>query len=308
MDDRTCFSIKTPYSDERIYCCVFGSQGIEFGINAYIGTDGVFFYNKVLSGEAVKNPVFALEMDAFTLLLEDKKTIEKSSFKRLQKSGVEYSDDKIPNIQRYSPGYYPRNLNGNETKIMICIIEQTIEVVKRIIIEPQLLYEKEDKIFTRLAEIKNDEIKWHDEYLELDDVLHTDSILYISPMQIANIKEECEIIDDEWHYGSFISPHPVKERNKEPYFPRVIFCVNANSGMILDSFLIKPNEKNENIQKQLANTFHKLGVIPKSVKAKPEKISFQLAAISHYLNFDFELDDDLPEVDSVIEHLVNMPN
>jgi len=308
MNEQDCFSIKTPYSDERVYCCVFGSEGIEFGINAYIGTDGLMFYTKILTGEAEKNPAFTLEMDAFVLLLEDKEDIEKDSLKCLQKSGVKYSDDKIPNIQRYKPGVFPRNLNANETKIMICIIEQVIEVTKRVIIEPRLLNKKGGKIFTRVLEEKNGEKIWHDEYLEPVEVDAADMILRISPEQMFDLKSECEIIDEEWHYGSFISPHPVKEGNKEPYFPRVVICVSGNNPeMLVDMFLIKANEKDKNIQKHFIDTFNKLGVIPKSVKTKPEKVFFQLATIAQFLNVDFDMKIKLPEIEDAINYLANMP-
>jgi hypothetical protein len=106
----------------------------------------------------------------------------------------------------------------------------------------------------------------------------------------------------------FMFPAPVRDEGDRPYFPHMLLMVDAVSGMILGSDLLKPFPSLEatwgSVPEDLAAQFSRVGQLPEKVSVDSELLFQLLEPLASEAGFELELSPSLPGLDKVRDDLL----
>ena len=116
FNDTDLVAVEIPDSEERGYCVVLGSGGIERGLAVYRGDQGLVAFLAMMTGAVDPGSLDALNItNAVSATLCDREELDKKDRDTIRSLGLRYRGrGRWPLFQAYEPGYFPWRVNADE--------------------------------------------------------------------------------------------------------------------------------------------------------------------------------------------------
>jgi len=172
MGDEELFAVKNPETGETAYCCVMGRMGEFLGLAAYLGSDGLDTFFQIQSGQISPDDPDSLYLQrALMVSYEDREDIADEDYDVMRGLGLRFrGQNRWPLFRSLLPHYYPWFLEKDEAQFLTVILEQALDVCKRLKNEPELLIPASfGEIFIRIPEKTVEGLEWKDGWIDPDD-------------------------------------------------------------------------------------------------------------------------------------------
>jgi hypothetical protein len=211
-------------------------------------------------------------------------------------------------FRTYRPSFFPWFLESGEARFLSVALEQLADVAPRFREDSSLLESSGGEGYLLRAP-----------HREGETLLWEDASTDISPLDAPPIEVEVEVSKMEalgqlprrgvrLEVDFFMFFAPVRDEGDRPYFPHMLLTVDAESGMILGSELLKPFPSLEamwgSVPEDLADQLSGMELLPEKVSVDSELLFELLEPLAVEVDFELELLPSLPSVDTVREELL----
>jgi len=290
-------AIELPHYQDFAYCSVLGQLGEEFGLAVYLGDEGLFSLQKILSDKTDEE--FLYEQRCLHLSLSDRNELTDADYELLIENGFRYRGKKQwPMLRSFIPGYFPWFLEEPEAEILTDVLEQLCDVLARVRDGELVITQHSDQFFARVFE----DAQWVDHTLFIKRNKKTEAS--VIPFSVFNDDLLRSLKDNngigaslEIHW--FTLPSPVQEReNERPYFPKVLVMLDAKSGIVFAHELLNPIEcqQPQIVQTVVLNMLQQAQVNPKEVFIKHEELYRILSPLFKKLTTPIKKVVNLPQI------------
>jgi hypothetical protein len=268
MDEDDIFGFKMPKTGDLGFVSVMGTLGEHLSVAVYQGIKGLNGFWKMQDLGPNLTPEFVLQVPQLQASFEDREIITNEDRSIMKTLGLKFRGAQAwPQFRSYRPGCLPWYLEQAEAEMLICGLEQTLEVAPRIKDEPDILFptDSDDDYLLRVSENG----VWKDSQVSVDlpaeqsiklqmNLRALDALKQMLPGS-AIIEVDCSMMSE-----------PVQENRKErPFFPYMLMLAEHDSGFILGTDLLQPfptiEEMWGEVPMRVVETLAK-GIAPKEIQ------------------------------------------
>ncbi len=311
IEELDVFGVEDPESKEIGFVSIMGSLGEHLAVAVYRGIEGLYGF-----WELSEPPYDAgdyqqiLEIPNLQASFENRDALTKEDRKIIDELGLKFRGrNSWPMFRSFRPGFVPWYLTAAEARFLICMLEQTIDVLLRAEEDPMLLEpEDENALLLRKRYKKGNSYRWRDTIwvdpdIELEPITATVDLSLLNSLKgIPEQRSPLEI-------DLFMSPGAIAEKGGRPYFPYILMLVETEQAMIVGTKLIPPlpdlktmwTEVPTHILEELYNARY----LPEQIIVSSDMLYGYLEQISDYLNVPIEFEEVLPACDEARESLIN---
>jgi hypothetical protein len=239
MDEDDIFGFRIPETGELGFVSVMGTLGEHYAIAIYRGIEGLDGFWKMQEFGPKLTPEFVLQVPQLQLSFEDREMITNEDRSIMKTLGLKFRGAQAwPQFRSFHPSCLPWYLEQSEAEMLICGLEQTLDVAPRFEDDPDLLFPtgSDDDYLLRVSE----KGIWKDSQIHIDpppaqtielqmNLQALDALKGMLPGS-AIIEVDCTMMSE-----------PVQENRKErPYFPYMLLLAEHDSGFILGTELLTP--------------------------------------------------------------------
>ena len=297
MYDSDVFGVQNPEDGEIGYCCIMGNMKEVFALAVYQGTEGLEGLLKLQSGEIGNvDTDAARNQKCLMASFEDRDYLQKNDLQLIKKLGLKYRGrNEWPMFRSYLPGYFPWFLTGKEAIFLTYALEQAIDVALRFKKNEGLLTPAgQDKYMVRVPEKIEDIILWEDMWMSpppLEKTTPSDN--RVDEIRIQRIKSKAVRTDALWEIEIALSPAPVCEKNKRPYFPRLLVAMDHRSKMALDFQLFEISDDFSEFRDHILGFLEKFNMLPQEILVGRDETLQMITPIASRLNIHVRADQEL---------------
>ena len=253
MYDSEVFGVKDESYKDIGYCCVLGKRMEVFALVVYLGTEGLNAHQKMQSGELGNDTMEVLHIQKSLMAsFKNHQLLEEKDLRIIKELRLKFrGPKKWPMFRSYEPGYAPWHLTKKEAKFLTLVLEQTIEVAKRLRENDDLLIPPRKGLYlVRVSRKQGKKIEWKDEWLAptpIDqsmpesDEQETPAVP-LNEIRLHKIQQNTSRKNQSWEIDCFYASSAVTDKER-PYFPILYLCVDSESSFILDFNLFKDREE-----------------------------------------------------------------
>ena len=140
MWDTNIFGVQNPVTGEIGYCCIMGGAGEHFALAVYQGSEGLYGYLTLQSGEKPSLQDILSLQKLLMASFEDRNLLQKEDIQLTKKIDLKFSGpNSWPLFRSYQPGYHPWHLTGEEARYLTLCLWQAIDVSLRFKGDPEKL-------------------------------------------------------------------------------------------------------------------------------------------------------------------------
>jgi hypothetical protein len=308
MEESDIFGIQMSETGELGFVSVMGMLGEHFAVAVYQGAKGLGgFWNMHSQGRKL-TPEFVLQIPQLQASFEDREMISKEDREVMKKLGLKYRGAKAwPQFRSYRPGCFPWHIEKNEAEMLICALEQLLQVAPRVKENPNL-FERADNEHDYLVRV-NKNGTWEDsvkritfrEDKVIDLLMNEEALEHLRTLMPGKLMLEIDL---------YMMEEPVQEKAKErPYFPFMLMLVDHDSGMILNVDLLTPLPSMEAMWSEIpATVVEKLaeGLPPKEIQVKDDMLYLLLQPVAQELGFSLKKESRLKMIDRARREMRNL--
>ncbi|MDQ0157099.1 plasmid pRiA4b ORF-3 family protein [Robertmurraya andreesenii] len=269
LDDDQIFAVQDPQSGEYFYCSIMGALGEEFGLAAFIGQDGLAFLKGIVAGSVINEDAI-YQNHSIVLSFCNRDELTPDDYNLIKQAGFTFrGHKKWPMFRSLVPGYYPWLLSSEEVESFAIVLERALDICRRVkdglIIEG---FHEEGECLAQSAVEISKTLNWQDTHilLKANEVEAEPSDFHISELDLQRIKTKNKKFNVPLEIGMFYSLGPVQDQPSErPYFPLVFVAAERKNGMIVHHELLRPEEREKNIQSIFVQLGEKLEAVPREV-------------------------------------------
>lgn len=226
----------------------------------------------------------------------------------IKKLGLKFRGQKAwPMFRSYRPGFAPWFLEAGEARFLTDALNQLLDVAPRFREEASLLEPPADESYlVRVMRQEGGACVWEDRLMNVPP--EPSSIPIEMDVQLLEELKRLPASKLRLEIGLFMFPSPMREKGEDrPFLPYMLLVVDAQSGLILGSEMLKPDPSLEvmwgliplNVAHQLARA----GVVPREVVVHSELLFQLLQPLAESLRFKLQRSTVLPRLHSVKEFL-----
>lgn len=268
------FGVESPRTGKQYFISIMGSDGILPALAAYEGANAL---NQFWSIENLEtgDASYIFTVPHLMLSFEDKKDIDPRQFERFQSSGnTSVFGEKFPELRHIIPGRFPDEPGEVMLGEMITILQQTLDVLRRSMDDPDLIFPEdleEDTYLVRTFDTGNN--AWVDKYLTVksspvdykytwtdEDISEINSL----PLTYAVMQAHGQLL-----------PLQVKEKDSL-YFSYLIILINKKSEIIekYELLIADPDFHSmlEKVPGRFLNFIKELGIRPRAIEVKNDTL------------------------------------
>ena len=268
MEDSDLFGVMNPDTGEIGYCCIMGMLGEVFGMAVYRGTESLKVYHRIQSGDIPEDPNEILRIqNCLVVSFEDRSELDKRDLKVIKDLGLKFRGRNTwPMFRSYTPGYLPWYLTEGEARFLIYILEQTINVAKRVRSNPTLIKSRvKGSYFVRVLEQQGEKITWEDKWLEPETSdAPVKLFIPLDDKRIKAIKSKTQTRKGILEFDCFMGPFVIQE-GERPYFPSVCLWIDKESFFILRNQLVKGRDDWTDIYEEFMKLFEQMDWLPAEI-------------------------------------------
>ena len=270
MADIDLFAVVDPESGETGYCCVMGEAGEMFGLAVYVGEEGFRSLIELTENVQEANPY---HQRSLLLSFDNRADLTNVDYRLIKELGLSYRGRHAwPTFRSLAPGYAPWYLEEWEMRFLQTVLEQALDVCKRVKDAPQLLDAGDGELFARVAQRTDSGYEWEDgsvpDYVVADEL---STFLYVSEDELARIRQTYPIHEQILECDVDYYFEPVQDNKDErPYFPYLYLCIDAASEMIVDYQLLPHELAPAHVQHSFVQLVQKMKFIPSTIHIRNE--------------------------------------
>jgi hypothetical protein len=289
MWDTDIFGVQDPLTGEIGYCCVMGGAGEHYALAVYQGSEGLYGYLSLQSGEKPSLQDILSLQKLLMASFEDRNLLQKEDIQLTKKFDLKFSGpDSWPLFRSYLPGYHPWYLTGEEARYLTLCLWQAIDVSLRFKGEPGMLTPPtENRYLVRVPKKDKTGLSWRDVWMEPLPLQKGEIIAEpIDEVRLEKIKKRIPHRQGVWQVDFFYCLRAIKEKEERPFYPYITLWVDQHSGFILSYDLAKPTECIDEFQGQFLKLAEKRKILPREILVKKEETLKLLEPIASELGIN----------------------
>lgn len=310
MEEDDIFGIQMPETGDSGFVSVMGALGEHLAVAVYQGIKGLSGFWQMHSKGPELTPEFVLQIPQLQASFEDRDLISKEDREVMKKLGLKYRGAQAwPQFRSYRPGCFPWLIEKDEAKMLICALEQVLQVAPRFKEDPEILTPTDtfhDYLVRVYANGKWEDRVKHIEFREdktIDLLMNEEALERLRALMPGKLTLEIDL---------YMMDEPVQEKPKErPFFPFMLMLADRDSGMILGIDMLTPLPSLEEMWSHIpAIVVAKLAdsLPPKEVQVKDEMLYFLLQPIAQELGFNIKKQSRLKQIERAKRELRNFTN
>jgi hypothetical protein len=278
MTEIEVFGVQNPESGQIGYGSIMGLLGEHLALAVYLGSEGLAGFRR-LEEDRDLEPTFVLEVPQLQASWGDREELQREDREVIKALGLKFRGRGAwPLFRSYMPGYFPWFVTPEEARFLTLVLEQGLEVARRVKEDRALLAPLRKGIYlVRTLEKRGETLVWKDEWMESPPaqphplppptITETDlAALRQLPRQKITVQADL-----------FLMPSPIKEKeDPRPYFPYNLMMVEARSGVILGTDLLAPKPSLDAVWARapevFLNVLRRLGNLPTEVAVRSERV------------------------------------
>lgn len=310
MEEDDIFGIQIPETGELGFISVMGTLGEHLAVAVYQGAKGLSGFWQMHSKGPELTPEFALQIPQVQASFEDRDLITKEDRNVMKQLGLKYRGANAwPQFRSYRPGCFPWFIEKEEAQILICALEQVLEIAPRFKDDPDLLMPT-DNDNDYLVRVNNNG-KWEDTVRQvvfreekiLDLQMNEEALEHLHTMMPGKFILEIDF---------YMMEEPVQEkRNERPFFPFMLMLADHESGMIVGIDMRTPLPSLEEMWSEIpAIVVEKLadGLPPKEIHIKDDMLYLLLQPVAEEVGFKLKKQPHLKQINRAKRELRNFTN
>ena len=311
MDETEIFGVENPDTKEIGFVSPMGMLGEHLSVGVYLGAEGLYGFWDFQEAGLEAEPFALFEIPQLQVSFEDRERLEKQDRDVIKKLGLKFRGaQNYPLFRSIRPGFMPWFITSEEARVLICAIEQTLEVAPRVRENPNVLIDESDTenevCLVRVAEKKNGKIIWRDEIREIPPP-EKEFIIKIPQALVDELKAFPQVKNFVLEIDLFYAPTPVGEKGKRPYIPKMLMLADGRNGMIAGFQLIQPKEDAlENyteIGRHVFGSLQKLNARPHEIRVGSDVLFDLLKGLNQQLNIKLRQTEDLRAIEAAKQGL-----
>lgn len=269
LDDNQVFVVVDPISGENLYCSVLGGAGYEFGLAVYIGGEGL---------QSLKNTqenimeMFEIVVRQRSMLLSfvDRDELEDMDYQFIKSHGLSFRGRKQwIQFRSLVPGMYPWLIDGEEARMLLLGIEQTIAICHRVKEGVVLLAAMgiKDVFAARVPVGQGTQLEWTDDIIQVKEARNhiSETPLLVSELDLARAKK-LERRNMSIEFDLFYIEFSIQENEEDrPHFPTMAAALDRKTGMALYQNLFEDTNIEVNAQQALLELIEQNGFRPREI-------------------------------------------
>jgi hypothetical protein len=308
MYDSDLFGVMDPASQEIGYCCVLGNLGNHFGLNVYLGPDGLYSYYEMLEfGE--DDPMMAgLRQHCLAISFENEEDLTEEDKKIIQQLDLSYhGEHQWVMIREFSPGMLPWYIQDEQAVFLTTALQQAIQLAERARDNADLLLFDEEQLLVR----ESTGSQWQDNIMDMPDIRNI-SVAIPPDMDIIRSLRALPKSDELALINLSFAPSPVTdpdESNDRPFFPVIALMPDKKKGTIRAYEMFKPMEVEHRLQQWLSDLLrNELGYRPRGFVLSNGYAAGLLEDIAEELDIEIYINPDEPAFQEVMEMMFQFLN
>lgn len=307
MEESDIFGIQMPETGKLGFISVMGMLGEHFAVAVYQGVKGLGgFWNIQRLGYAAP-PELVLQIPQLQASFKDRDMVDKADRDVMKQLGLKFRGANAwPLFRSYRPGCFPWHIEQEEARMLICALEQLLEVAPRFSENPSLFMPGGEHEY--LVRVKKNN-RWEDsvqritfrQEATLELMMNEEALEHLRKMMPGKLTLEMDL---------FMMHTPVQEKAKErPFFPFMLMVVDHESGMILGFEMLTPLPSMDAMLSEVpAVVVEKLaeGFPPREVLVKDAMLYLLVQPVAQEAGFGLKKVPRLRMLETAREELENM--
>ena len=307
LDDGAIFGVQDPEDGQRYYCSVMGNGGMEYGIMAFRGNDGLDYLahlqtlqEKIDDSELAEDAM--LLQASLSCSFEDRATLEKEDLAVIKELGLKFRGrQQWPLFRDYTPGFLPWFLTGPQCCMLTHILQQALEVAVQCknAGSTDILIGPDEAMLFRVPAKTADGLEWTNRFISAEEAEEESSYPKLSlsdQLVIKKIKKMPVVKKMQLEMDLFYLPACIQDKER-PYYPKMLGIVDHTDGIALNFGLVKnPAEMEIELADALMEIIHDSETRPQRILVKQERIQLSLAKLCEQVGIEMRLVDSLPKI------------
>jgi hypothetical protein len=287
MQEDDIFGIQLPGTEMPGFVSVMGTLGEHLSIAVYLGAKGLDGFWKMQELGPRLTPEFVLQVPQIQASFEDREMITDEDRKVIKSLGLKFRGAQAwPQFRSYHPACLPWYIDKSEADLLICALEQVLEVAPRFKENPDILMptDSDDDYLFRVKQ----KDAWEDTVLKVDTNIETSFSVKMNMNALLELKRKSPgrlVIEADL----FMTDQTIQENRKErPYFPFLLMLAEHASGYILASKILAPFPTIENMMEEIPAMVVKIlanDLVPKEIQVKSESLFNLLQPVASEAGF-----------------------
>ncbi len=239
MEEDDIFGFEMPGTGELGFISVMGALGEHYAMAIYQGVKGLDGFWQMQELGPSLTPEFMLTVPQLQAAFEDREEITKEDRAVIKQLGLKFRGAKAwPQFRGFRPGCFPWYIEKAEAEMLICGLEQLLDVAPRFEDDPDLLMPTEDDD-DYLMRVLEDGV-WKDTIRRIESGQET-TLHFKMNTQAMNALKQAMPGQHTLEVDLFMMTTPIQEKRSErPCFPYMLMICDQKSRMILVTELLQP--------------------------------------------------------------------
>ena len=292
FDDTDLVAVELNGSEEKGYCVVLGSGGIERGLAVYRGGEGLAGFLAITSGSVDPGSLDALNTtDAVSATLGDREELDKEDRDVIRSLGLRYRGrGRWPLFRSYVPGYFPWLLEADDAVLLAAALRGmsslTEAVTRR---DVSLDYEEDTNLFLTLSSTEG---KWQSRWDQIFAPLPTPAAAYQDVERLERLASTALRSQTTWELGMYYLPAPLfEERRARPHLPVCAMLVESESGYVLTELFTQPGASDNDRQELLVNILESMPGLPVDIVVNTPRLEQMVESVTGPLGINVSIDE-----------------
>ena len=309
MYDSDVFGIQNPSNDEIGYCCVMGNLGEFFGLAVYKGIDGFKTYIRVRNGELEPgDPEIIVAQKCLMASYEDREDLTDKDRKIIKDLGLKFrGHNEWPLFRTHDPGYFPWYLNKEQVQYLTLVIQQSMDIASKFKEDKKFLGPRKDnKVPVWIPKKVDSDWVWENKLMNVEIPKGLEyTYAELNADFVDQVKSAIKKRINPWEVDFVISPATVsKKMGERPYYPYMIFVVDAKSGLILHTGFSDLWNHSDDLIDAFTDTIQKLEAFPSEIFVKSQEVYELLKVAAKQLGIKITPKERLPAIESMMSLLM----
>ena len=288
MHEDDIFGFQLPGTETLGFVSIMGTLGEHLSMAVYLGAKGLDGFWKMQELGDRLMPQFVLQIPQIQASFENREDVTDEDRKIIKSLGLKFRGAQSwPQFRSFRPGCFPWYIEKWEADLLICALEQVLEVAPRFRENPDIFMptDSDDDYLVRVR--KNDQ--WEDTVVRVEPLEEHTFRLKMNMKALSQLKQQMPgkmIIEADFF---MLDQQPTQEKRKErPFFPFMLLLVDHDSQFILGSKLLSPlpsmEAMMEEVPAKLVEALAK-GFPPKEIHVKDGTFHTLLQPVAEEVGF-----------------------
>ena len=302
LDSEQPFGVRDPETNRVILALVNGSRGIDFGLSAYPGADGLLTMHRILHGLVSEvNEESLHEVRSIVCGFAPRSTLRTADRQLLKDAGCDLRRGRlVPQFRSFVPGYFPWRLDAEEARLLTLLLKQS-ELVARDVARHPDMFDGAPRHSYLTRRVMHDDAGPPEAYeWAAPDIVDGPPIDVRGPDELTAARLSRLPIDEgaEWEVAlatgaGVVQPSPYDR----PEMLLTLFVVDRESGYIHHGEPMSAPGALKSFQRVFASVLLRLGFAPRRILVRNHVQREQLAPVARLTGSRLQRVQRLPQVE-----------